>query len=140
MKILVLCTGNSCRSQMAEGFFRHFLASGEQNHLVVSAGLEAHGLNSRAVKVMREAGIDISGQKSEQLDIYLGQEFDYVITVCDNAAENCPIFPGQADRLHWPFDDPAKAVGQEEEILEKFRIVREQIKEKVKRWLSLIDK
>lgn len=136
LKILVLCTGNSCRSQIAEGYFWHFLKAGRKKHTIVSAGLEAHGLNPRAVIVMREAGIDISSQKSKRLVEFLDEEFDFIVTVCDNAAENCPVFPGRATRLHWPFDDPAKAEGDEEQILEKFRQVRDQIEKKVKSWLS----
>ena len=133
MNVLVLCTGNSCRSQMAEGFFRK--AFGESDR-VVSAGIEAHGLNPRAVKVMLEAGIDISSHASDILTRYLSDSFDYVITVCDNAAENCPIFPGGGKRLHWPFDDPAKATGSEEEILGEFRRVRDEIRDKIQDWLT----
>jgi len=113
---------------MAEGFLRQSL---KQSDEVVSAGLEAHGLNPRAVIVMNEVSIDISSQKSSLLTEYLDQEFDFVITVCDNAAKNCPIFPGRATRLHWPFDDPAKAIGSEAEIMAVFRRVRDQISQKI---------
>ncbi len=124
LKILVLCTGNSCRSQMAEGFLK---AQGEDAVSVSSAGLEAHGLNPRAVQVMQEAGIDISGHTSEILDIYQDRPFDLILTVCDHAAEHCPYIPGKAIRLHRSFPDPAKASGSEEEILESFRQTRDQI-------------
>ncbi|MEW6412688.1 MAG: arsenate reductase ArsC [Candidatus Zixiibacteriota bacterium] len=143
MKILVLCTGNSCRSQMAEGFFRHyFLKAGdnESAYAVRSAGLEPHGLNPMAVRVMAEAGIDISGHSSDHLDKYAKDKFDYVITVCDNAAANCPVFPGKAKRLHWPFDDPAKVTGSEADILTEFRRIRDEIEGTVRRWLSGLDR
>jgi len=129
LKVLVLCTGNSCRSQMAEGFLRQYL---DESDTVFSAGLEAHGLNPRAVTAMKEIGIDISGHESSPLTKYLDKEFDYVITVCDNAARNCPSFPGQAVRLHWPFDDPASANGSDSEILAAFRRVRDEIWAKTK--------
>ena len=139
-RILVLCTGNSCRSQMAEGFLRlHMTRLGfaEAAAMVRSAGLETHGLNPLAVKVMSESAGDISGHRSEQLDRYLKDEFDYVITVCGHAAEHCPTFPGPAERLHWPFDDPAQATGSESEILDEFRRVRDQIEQKVMGWLGV---
>lgn len=133
MNILVLCTGNSCRSQMAEGFLRAALSDRDR---VVSAGIEAHGLNPRAVLVMSEVGIDISSHTSDLLSAYLNDSFDYVITVCDNAAENCPIFPGGGERVHWSFDDPAKATGAEEAILGEFRRVRDQIRRQILGWLK----
>ena len=139
-KILVLCTGNSCRSQMTEGFLRHHLPIAGQRSTaakVRSAGLEAHGLNPLAVKVMNEVGIDISGQESECLDKYLEDEFDFVITVCDNAASHCPIFPGEGVRIHWPFDDPAGATGSEQQVLAEFRRVRDQIDRQVRAFLDL---
>ena len=126
MKILILCTGNSCRSQMAEGYLRHFIGNSAQ---VFSAGLEAHGLNPRAVQTMKEDQIDISTHTSDILDKYLNTEFDYILTVCDNANENCPYFPGKAHRIHHSFPDPAKASGTEEEVMNAFRSVRNQIKE-----------
>jgi len=107
LRILVLCTGNSCRSLMAEGFFRHY---GRDCVDVVSAGTEPKGLNPIAVRVMSEIGIDISHQTSNNIREYLDQQFDYVITVCDHAAQNCPRFPGEGTKLHWPFDDPAEAI------------------------------
>jgi len=132
-KILVLCTGNSCRSQMAEGYIRKY---GGEQVVVHSAGLEPHGLNPRAVRVMREVGIDISGHSSDHLNEYLDETFDYVITVCDNAARNCPVFPGDGARQHWPFEDPAGASGTEEEILGVFRRVRDEIGERIRVWLE----
>ncbi|ASZ12576.1 arsenate reductase ArsC [Chitinophaga pendula] len=124
-KILVLCTGNSCRSQMAEGYLRHFAGG---NAEVYSAGVEIHGVNSRAVKVMAEDGIDISSHTSNNIDEYKEIDFDFVITVCDNAKERCPFFPSGAKTFHENFSDPAKAKGSEDEIMDQFRIVREQIK------------
>jgi len=132
LQILVLCTGNSCRSQMAEGFFRHY---GNNSLEVSSAGLEPKGLNPKAVQVMKEIGIDISAYTSDHLQKYLNQSFDYVITVCDMAAKNCPVFPGKGAKLHWPFDDPADATGTEYEILASFRRVRDEIDRKIKEWL-----
>jgi len=140
-RILILCTGNSCRSQMAEGFARQFLIERELHNAaaaVRSAGVETHGLNPKAVKVMAEVGVDISGHKSTNLREYLNDRFDFVITVCDNAARNCPVFPGKGERLHWPFQDPASATGSEEEILGEFRKVRDQIKQQVGNWLLSI--
>ncbi len=139
-RILALCTGNSCRSQMAEGFLRkHLLIVGfpEAAAAVRSAGLETHGLNPLAVKVMAELGVDIASHRSESLELYLGDRFELVITVCGHAAEHCPRFPGPAERLHWPFDDPAKATGTEAEILSEFRRVRDQIEEQVVVWLGV---
>lgn len=124
-KILVLCTGNSCRSQLAEGYLRHF-AEGKAE--VYSAGIETHGVNPRAIATMQEDGIDISGHTSNNVSEYRDIDFDFVITVCDNAQENCPYFPGSAQKFHYNFPDPAKATGSEEEIMEVFRNVREQIK------------
>jgi len=124
--ILVLCTGNSCRSQIAEGYLRHF-AKGEAN--IYSAGIETHGVNPKAVKVMKEDGIDISAHTSNNVNEYSHIPFDYIITVCDNAKENCPYFPSKAKRFHQNFPDPAKTTGSEGEILQSFRKVRDMIKE-----------
>jgi arsenate reductase len=124
-KILILCTGNSCRSQIAEGYFRHFLG---ERAMVYSAGIETHGVNPKAIETMKEDGIDISGHTSNNLDEYLDLAFDYVITVCDNANERCPLFPGQAKKFHQNFPDPAKAEGTEAEIKKEFSAVRKQIK------------
>ena len=124
-KILVLCTGNSCRSQMAEGYLRHF-ANGKAE--VYSAGVETHGVNPRAVSIMKEDGIDISGHTSNSVNEYANVSFDFVITVCDHAKERCPFFGGSAKRFHYNFADPAKTTGSESAIVEHFRIVREEIK------------
>ena len=171
-RILVLCTGNSCRSQMAEGYFR---AYGGNSIEVFSAGLEPGGVNPLAIKVMQEVGIDVSGHTSNNLNEYLDVEFDYVITVCDNAAEKCPVFigpirhpersrrtdqeshpepveghvPSEAEgrlpkRVHWPIVDPASALKSstseiavtEDEVLQVFRKIRDEIGEKIKAWLK----
>lgn len=126
MKILILCTGNSCRSQMAQGFLQSF----DKRMQVYSAGTEpASRINPTAVKVMKEAGIDISKHKPENVDQYLNEEWDHVITVCDDANESCPLFPGKVkNRLHLGFEDPSKINGTEEFILNEFRRVRDLIK------------
>lgn len=133
LRILVLCTGNSCRSQMAEGFFRHF---GEAHVEVLSAGVAPIGVDPRAIASMQELGIDISDHTSNQMKEYLDREFDFVITVCDNAAEQCPVFPGDTTRLHWPFVDPYFAEGTPEEQAAHFRTVRDEIGARVKTWLA----
>lgn len=122
--ILVLCTGNSCRSQIAEGFLRHY--AGEKAN-VYSAGVETHGVNPRAISTMKEVEIDISNHTSNNVNEYTNINFDFVITVCDNAKERCPYFTTKAEKFHYNFPDPAKAVGTEEEILNEFRAVRELI-------------
>src|ERR671939_565637 len=127
-KVLFLCTHNSARSQMAEGLLRQLASDRFETY---SAGTEATGVRPQAIKVMNEIGIDISGQQSKTLEEYLGQPFDYVITVCDAANEACPVFPGAKQRLHWSFEDPAAAVGSEEERLKVFRSVRDNIKEHI---------
>jgi arsenate reductase len=119
--ILVLCTGNSCRSQIAEGFLRHY--AGEKAN-VYSAGIETHGVNPRAISIMNEVGIDISNHTSNHVDEYIHINFDFVITVCDNAKERCPYFPTNAEKFHYNFPDPAKSSGTEEEIANEFRRVR----------------
>lgn len=121
----MLCTGNSCRSQLAEGYLRHF--AGEKA-TIYSAGIETHGVNPKAVQVMAEDQINISTHSSNHVDEYLSVPFDYVITVCDNANEACPYFPGNVQRFHHNFPDPAKAVGSPEEIMNEFRRVRDMIK------------
>ena len=126
ISILVLCTGNSCRSQMAEGYLREM---GNGQVKVYSAGIETHGLNPKAVEVMREDGIDISSHTSSSVERFLGKEFDHIITVCDHANESCPNFTGNAKRHHQNFADPAKAVGNETSVLNEFRAVRDQIKD-----------
>ena len=125
-KILILCTGNSCRSQIAEGYLRHFAG---ENAAIYSAGVETHGVNPRAIAAMKEEGIDISDHTSNHLDEYRHIDFDYIITVCDSARERCPVFPSTAKQFHQNFPDPAKATGSEAEIKESFRNVRNMIKE-----------
>ena len=132
-KVLFLCTGNSCRSQMAEGWLRRL--AGDQFD-VVSAGTRPVGLNPYAVRVMQEAGIDISNHVSERVDPYLDQHFDYVVTVCDRAQEDCPIFPGASSMLHWSFDDPAKAKGTYEQQLIVFRNIRDEIADRIRRFIK----
>ena len=127
-KVLFLCTHNSARSQMAEGLLRH-LAS--DRFEVMSAGTETTHVRPLAVRVMDELGIDISGQKSKTLERYLGETFDYVISVCDTADEACPVFPGAKRRLHWSFEDPAQATGSEQERLWVFQSVRDEIRERI---------
>ena len=125
-KVLVLCTGNSCRSQIAQGYLQHFAGDSAE---VYSAGVETHGVNPKAIQVMAEDGIDISQHTSNHIDEYQEVSFDKVITVCDNAKERCPFFPTSADKFHYNFPDPAKAIGTPEEVIEEFRRVREMIKE-----------
>ncbi len=125
-KVLVLCTGNSCRSQLAEGYLRYFAGDKAK---IFSAGVETHGVNPRAIATMKEDGIDISGHTSNNISEYASVDFDYVITVCDNARERCPFFPSNAKKFHYNFPDPAKATGTEEEILQQFRNVRQVIKD-----------
>lgn len=124
--ILVLCTGNSCRSQIAHGYLELF-AKGKAS--IYSAGIETHGVNPRAIAIMKEDGIDISHHTSNNVDEYKNIDFDFVITVCDNANEQCPVFPSTAKKFHHNFPDPAKAIGTEEEIMNEFRRVRKMIKE-----------
>ena len=134
LKVLFLCTGNSCRSQMAEAWLREL---GGEAFEVYSAGLEPHGINPGTITVMNEAGVDLSGQSSKKLDEYIGKvEFDYLITVCGNADERCPYFPGMGTRMHWPFEDPAAFEGPEEEKLQVFRKVRDQIKTRIQEWIA----
>jgi len=131
--ILVLCTGNSCRSQMMQGYLNHF---GKEKINVYSAGIETHGVNPRAIKVLAEEGVDISHHTSNHVDEYRNVKFDYLITVCDHAKENCPWFPTDAEKLHHSFNDPAKATGSEDEILTEFRKVRDEIKEFAKQFVN----
>jgi arsenate reductase len=133
LKVLFLCTGNSCRSQMAEGWARHLKGDVIEAY---SAGVEVHGLNPRAVKVMAEAGVDISGHRSKHLDELKDVDFDYVVTVCDNAHESCPMFPRNVKIVHAGFDDPprlAREAQTEEEALKIYRRVRDEIKGFVER-------
>ncbi|EHQ24400.1 arsenate reductase ArsC [Mucilaginibacter paludis] len=123
--ILVLCTGNSCRSQIAQGYLQKFAGNEAR---VYSAGIETHGVNPKAIQVMAEDHIDLSAHTSNHVDEYLHIPFDYVITVCDNANEACPFFPGKVERFHENFPDPAKAHGSDDEVMNEFRRVREMIK------------
>jgi arsenate reductase len=132
-KVLFVCTGNSCRSQMAEGWLRHY--AGERAE-VFSAGTKPAGLNPLAVAVMREAGIDISSQRSKHFDEVAKEDFLFVITVCDAAREQCPVFPGALYQLHWSFEDPAGATGSEEEKLAVFRRVRDEIAEQIRTFVN----
>ena len=132
-KVLVLCTGNSCRSQIAEAYLRHF--AGEKAE-IYSAGVETHGVNPRAISTMKEDGIDITQHTSNNIDEYVNIDFDVVITVCDNAKERCPFFPTKAKKFHQNFPDPAKATGTEEAILEQFREVRQMIKRYSQQFVS----
>ncbi|KEQ22678.1 arsenate reductase (thioredoxin) [Paenibacillus tyrfis] len=132
--VYFLCTGNSCRSQMADGFLK---ALGHDRYEVKSAGLEAHGLNLRAVQVMREAGVDISGNMSDVIDPEILNRADYVITLCGHADEHCPVISGtNVIKWHWGFDDPAKATGTEEEIMTRFRNVRDSIKGRIEQFVE----
>jgi arsenate reductase len=132
-KVLFLCTGNSCRSQMAEGWLRRL---GGNQFDVTSAGTQPVGLNPYAVAVMREVNVDISNHTSERVDPYLDQQFDYVITVCDRAQETCPIFPRASTMLHWSFEDPAKAKGTFEQQLIVFRKIRDEIADRIRRFIA----
>ena len=132
-RVLILCTGNSARSQMAEGLLRR---EGGDAFEVFSAGTRPTGLRAEAVEVMRELDVDISGQHSKSVDEFADKPFDYVITVCDNARESCPIFPAATERIHWSFDDPASVVGDEETRLAAFRRVRDEIAARLREWLG----
>jgi arsenate reductase len=131
-RILFLCTHNSARSQMAEGLLRHLAGDRFEVH---SAGTEAAHVRPLAIRAMGESGIDISGQESKTLEVYLGQPFEYVITVCDEANEACPFFPGAKKRLHWSFEDPSRANGSEEEQPAVFRRVRDEIRQRIEQEL-----
>jgi arsenate reductase len=131
-RVLFLCTHNSARSQMAEGLLRQLAGNRFEAH---SAGTEATHVRPLAVRAMDEVGVDISGQESKTLERYLREPFDYVITVCDDANEACPVFPGAKSRLHWSFEDPSRAEGSEEERLAVFRSVRDRIGERIEREL-----
>ena len=128
-RILVLCTGNSARSQMGEGLFREEGGSGYE---VFSAGTKPSQVRPEAIAVMSEIGIDISGNRSKSVDAFAGQSFDFVVTVCDSARDNCPVFPGATKRIHWSIEDPAAVQGTDEERLTAFRRIRDQLRERVK--------
>lgn len=133
-RVLFLCTGNSARSQMAEGLLRHL---GGDRFEAASAGTHPVGLNPLAVTAMKEIGIDISGHRSKHLRGYRSERFDHVVTVCDRAKESCPIFPGTSSMLHWSFEDPAAAQGSEEDRLAAFRDVRDRIKRRILLFLGM---
>ena len=132
-RVLFLCTGNSCRSQMAEGFLHHL---GAEYFDVFSAGVMPIGVNSLAVEVMSEVGINIGSQSSKSIKEFLSQKFDYVITLCASAKGACPVFPGKCKRLHWNLDDPAQASGSDEKRIIVFRRIREQIKSHIELFLN----
>ncbi len=132
-KLLFLCTGNSCRSQMAEGLLRHW--AGDRFE-VLSAGTDPQAVHPLAVEIMGEIGVDISGHSSKSVKKFLDREFDYIITVCDRANETCPLFPGRAKRIHWNLKDPAQAEGNETEKLKAFRQVREELISRIEAFLS----
>jgi arsenate reductase len=132
-RVLVLCTGNSARSQMAEGLLRQI---GADKFEVFSAGTKPSVVRGEAIAAMRESGIDISGHRSKDVAEFRGQPFDYVITVCDDAKESCPVFPGATRRLHWSFPDPAAVQGTEEERLEAFRRIRDGLKDRLSEFVK----
>ena len=135
MNILYLCTGNSCRSQMAEGWTRELGGGAFEPR---SAGIEAHGKNPRAIAVMAEKGVDISGQESTVVTDAMLDEADVVVTVCGHADEHCPVLPPQVHKIHWPLTDPAKATGSEEEIMAAFRSTRKEVQRRVQSLLTLL--
>jgi len=135
LKVMFLCTGNSCRSQMAEGVARHY---GRGIIEPYSAGLMPVGVNPNAIKVMKEIGIDISGQTSDPIDEELLRKMDVIITLCGNAEASCPMTPPEIKRLHWPIDDPVSIVGTEEEVLRAFRKTRDEIKERILKFIEEI--
>ncbi len=132
-RLLFLCTGNSCRSQIAEGLLTNL--AGDRFE-AFSAGTQPTQLNPRAIQTMNELGIDISNHKSQSVEIFLDQKFDYVITVCDAAREACPVFSNSKESLHWSFEDPAEATGSEEEIMKVFRRVRDQIRKRLQEFMT----
>ena len=134
IRVLFLCTGNSARSQMAEGLLR---TVGGAEFDVHSAGTEPKGLNPLAVEAMRETGIDIAGLESKSLERFVGQQFDYIITVCDRARDRCPTFPGDNQHIHWGFEDPAAVTGSRAEQLAVFRRVRNEISERLRVWVTV---
>lgn len=135
VNILFLCTGNSCRSQMAEGWARHM---GGEAVSVQSAGIEAHGKNPMAIAVMQQVGVDISGQESTIVDDRMLQQADIVVTVCGHADEKCPVLPPGITKIHWPLTDPAKASGSEDEIMDQFRATRDEVERRVRGLLDTV--
>lgn len=137
IRVLILCTGNSARSQMAEGLLRH---DGGDAFAVASAGLEPSFVRPEAIEVMREAGIDITSYRSKSLDEFMDKSFDYVITVCDNANQQCPTFPGRSERIHWSIEDPAAVRGNEADRLEAFRAARDKLRERLGEFIRTAEK
>jgi arsenate reductase (thioredoxin) len=135
IQVLILCTGNSARSQMAEGLLCHDAGARFE---VASAGVAPSHVRPEAITVMNELGIDISTHRSKSVDEFTGREFDYVITVCDNANEQCPVFPGETKRIHWSFEDPAAAEGDEPQRLSVFRRVRDEIRERLREFAASV--
>ena len=135
-RVLILCTGNSARSQMAEGWLR---ALGGERFEVYSAGTRPSIVRPEAIEAMREVGVDITSHRSKSVDEFAGREFEYVITVCDNARESCPVFPGKTERVHWSFDDPAAVEGSWDERLASFRRVRDEIGERLRAWAGEVE-
>lgn len=131
MRVLILCTGNSARSQMAEDLLRH---DGGPEYEVFSAGTQPSHVRREAIQVMREVEIDISGHRSKSVEEFAGQKFDYVITVCDNAKESCPVFPATTKRIHWSLEDPAALQGPEEQRLAEFRRIRDQLRTRLRQF------
>ena len=134
-RVLVLCTGNSARSQMGEGLFR---AEGGDRYEVFSAGTRPGIVRPEAIAAMKEIGLDISSHRSKSVDEFAGQTFDYVVTVCDNARDNCPVFPAGTERIHWSLEDPAAVEGGEAERMAAFRQIRNQIHERVKAFFATL--
>lgn len=133
INVLVLCTGNSCRSQIAQGYLQYYAGVTAS---IYSAGIETHGVNPKAIQTMKEDGLDITHHTSNHIDEYRNIVFDFIITVCDNAKENCPYFPSTAKRFHHNFPDPAKAIGSDEDIMDSFRSVRNEIKQYCKTFVE----
>ena len=132
-RVLILCTGNSARSQIGEGLLRR---AGGQKFAVESAGVAPSFVRPEAIEVMREIGIDISGHRSKSVDEFLGQPFDYIITVCDNAKQNCPVFPANSQRIHWSIDDPAEVSGDNETRLGAFRAARDELQTRIREFIE----
>ncbi len=132
-RVLILCTHNLARSQMAEGLLRHLAGD---RFIVASAGTEQTRVHPLAIDAMREVGIDLRGHTSKTFDAFTGEQFDFVMTVCDRANESCPIFPGATERIHWSFDDPSAATGTDEEKLRAFRVVRDAIEQRLRMFLA----
>ena len=134
IRVLFLCTGNSCRSQMAEALLR---ALGGEDFEVASAGTDPQPIHPLTRTVMKELGIDLAGQRAKNLERYLGEPFDFIITVCDKARDRCPNFPGDNERIHWGFEDPAQVGGTAAEQLQAFRRVRNEIRDRLRPWIAL---